>query len=102
MSKPETQSAVGSTRLLAHANRWQSKQLRVEKKMAAMRAAKERKRMDRGGIDEPPRMVRWFPLELGVRDKSTGEVAWVDLRSVRDAAKRLAIVQYLYQSAVRP
>jgi hypothetical protein len=37
-------------------------------------------------------MVRHYPVEVGVRLKSTGETAWVDLVSVRDASRRLAVV----------
>jgi len=44
-----------------------------------------------------PKMERWFQLELGVRDKITGEVAWTDFKSVRDAAKRLSIIQKYYK-----
>lgn len=43
-------------------------------------------------MGEPERGPRWFPLELGVRDKRNGQTAWVDLRSVRDAAKRLNVI----------
>lgn len=66
------------------------------RKMARMRAAKERKRLA-NPVEREPKMVRWFQLEIGVRDKRTGEVAWHDFRSVRDAAKRLAMVQRFYQ-----
>lgn len=63
-----------------------------------MRAAKARKRRERiaAGWTPEPRMVRAYPLELGVRNKSTGETAWVDLRSVRDAARRLRVVLKFY------
>ena len=61
------------------------------RKMANMRAAKARKRRANPPEHEH-KMERYFPLELGVRDKRTGEVAWTDLRSVRDTAKRIAIV----------
>ena len=64
---------------------------KVLRKMSAMRAAKERKRLANPPEHEP-KMERWFPIELGVRDKLTGETAWVDLRSVRDAVKRLGVV----------
>lgn len=63
------------------------------KKMAAMRAAKARKRLAGPAPEpEPPRLVRWTGLSLGVRDETTGETAWVPFRSVRDAARRLAVV----------
>jgi len=75
------------------------RQLRRQKtlrKMANMRAAKARKRLE-NPVEREPRMVRWFPIELGLRDKRTQQIAWVDFKSVRDAAKRLAIVQRFYQ-----
>ncbi len=56
-----------------------------------MREAKARKRLANPPENEP-HFERWLPLELGVRDKRTGEVAWTDLRSVRDAAKRISVV----------
>ena len=64
------------------------KREKVLRKMAAMRAAKERKRMA-NPVEREPKLVRWFPLEIGVRDKRTGEVAFVDFKSVRDATKRI-------------
>ncbi len=70
------------------------------RKMRNMRAAKERLRLDRGEAGFPerePKFERWCPLELGVRDKATGETAWTDLRSGRDAHKRLSVVLRLYQ-----
>jgi hypothetical protein len=60
-----------------------------------MRAAKERRRLE-NPVEREPKLVRWFPLELGVRDKVSGDVAWVDFRSVRDAAKRLSVLQKFY------
>jgi hypothetical protein len=76
------------------------RQLRRQKmlrKMARMRAAKERKRLA-NPVEREPKMIRWFALEFGVRDKNTGETAWTDLRSVRDAAKRLSVVLKHYVS----
>lgn len=70
------------------------------RRLANMRAAKARIRQERiaaGLLEREPKLARWFPLELGVRDKRTGETAWVDFRSVRDAAKRLGIVAQYYQ-----
>ncbi len=75
------------------------RQLRRQKmlrKMARMRAAKERKRL-KNPVEREPKFVRWFPLEIGVRDKRTNEIAWTDFRSVRDAAKRLSVIQEFYQ-----
>ena len=53
--------------------------------------ARERKRME-NPPEREPKFERWYPLELGVRDKRSGDVAWVDLRSARDAAKRIRMV----------
>lgn len=51
-----------------------------------------------------PKVQRWVPLEIGLRNKASGEIVWTDLRSVRSArkwisetAKRLASVQRFYQ-----
>ncbi len=60
-----------------------------------MRAAKARirqERIDAGLLEQEPKMVRWFPLEFGVRVKATGETHFVDLRSVRHAAKALGLI----------
>lgn len=73
---------------------------RLLEKMRRMRAAKERLRLQRGAaglLEREPKMERWFPLELGLRDKISGEVAWTDLRSIRDSARRIAVVLKFYQ-----
>jgi len=44
-----------------------------------------------------PRMVRWYPLEFGVRDKGSGDVCWMDLRSGRDVQRRVAMLLKHYQ-----
>lgn len=64
------------------------------RKMKNWRAAKERKRLQRiaDGWGPEPKMVRCFPLEFGVRRKSTGETHWHDLVSVRHAAKALGLI----------
>lgn len=59
--------------------------------MAVMRSAKARKRLARPIIEEEPKMVRTFPLEIGIRDTITGEDGWVPLKSAR-FARRLATV----------
>jgi hypothetical protein len=64
----------------------------VLRKMAAMRAAKERRRMEREPVEDEPKMERWHRFEFGVRDKTTGETAWHDLVSVRHAAKALGLI----------
>jgi hypothetical protein len=51
--------------------------------------------------DEPePKMDRWFPLEVGFRDKRTGETAWTDFRGVRDTLRRARVIQNLYQPGI--
>lgn len=71
--------------------------------MAAMRAAKERLRRERiaAGWTPEPKFKRWYPLELGLRDKITGEVAWVDFKGLRDALRRLAVVRRYYQPGIK-
>lgn len=66
------------------------------KKMENMRNAKARKRMAGPPPERDPKRIPWHRFEMGIRDKiqgpsSYGE-AWVDLRSVRDAAKRIRVV----------
>lgn len=73
---------------------------RMLRKLANMRAAKARRRQERidaGLLEREPKPERYFPLELGVRDKTTGQTAWVDLRSVRDAGRRLSVLLKLYE-----
>jgi hypothetical protein len=65
------------------------------RQLAQMRAAKEHKRLAHPIVREP-KWERCFPLEIGVRDKRTGESAWTDFTSVRDAARRLAVVRKYY------
>lgn len=66
------------------------------RKMANMRAAKERKRLARGLREEEPKMVKWHRFEFGVRDKVTGRAgygeAWTDLVSIRDVVRRLRVI----------
>jgi hypothetical protein len=73
---------------------------RMLQKMARLRAAKERKRLAAPPPDYPPKFKRWYPLELGVRDKKTGEVAWVEFRSLRDAMRRLSVVLKHYEPGI--
>ncbi len=58
--------------------------------------ARERKRLA-NPIERELRLVRYYPLQFGVRDKHTGDIAWVDFKSVRDAARWLAVVQRFYR-----
>jgi hypothetical protein len=69
---------------------------RMLDKLAKMRSAKERKRMEREPVEEEPRMERWNRFEIVVRDRLTGETGCFELRSLRDAGKRLAAVVRWY------
>lgn len=77
-------------------NRWQDKRKRQLQKLANMRAAKERKRLERGPREEEPRLIKWHRFEIGVRDKVTGRSgygeAWMDLVSIRDVVRRLRVI----------
>lgn len=68
---------------------------RMLRKMSAMRAAKARNRLA-NPVEHEPRMQRYYPLELGLRDRRSGEVAWVPFRSIRDSIRRLSVVQRWY------
>lgn len=81
-------------------NLLKERRLKVARKMAAMRAAKERKRLACPAPQREPKLEQWHPLELGLRDKSTGEVAWCDLVSLRDATRRLAVVLREYKPGI--
>jgi hypothetical protein len=65
--------------------------------MAAMRAAKERKRLARGPVEEEPRFRPWTGLQWAMRDKVTGETVWMEFKSVRDMARRAAVVRRFYR-----
>ena len=67
---------------------------KVLRKCAAMRAAKERNRQERiaEGWEPEPKFERYYRFEFGVRDKLTGETHFVDLKSVRHAAKALGLI----------
>ena len=89
------QRCTQSPNFSSNRNKRREKMLR---KMEKMRAAKERKR-HANPVEREPERVRYYPLQLGIRNKLTGETAWVDFRSVRNAAKRLSVIQkhYLHQ-----
>jgi hypothetical protein len=57
-------------------------------------AAKARKRL---AADREPVMVPWCRYTVTVRDRLTGETGTFELRSVRDAARRLAVLLRYYQ-----
>lgn len=55
-------------------------------------AAKARKRMAHGPVESEPRMTHWNRFSITITDKMNGETGVFDLRSVRDAAKRLTMI----------
>lgn len=45
-------------------------------------------------LREPePKLARYYPFEFGIREKATGDTAFRDFVSVRDAARRLGVMQ---------
>jgi hypothetical protein len=69
------------------------------RKMANMRAAKERKRMECGPIEPEPKMIA-VPhpnLSWAMRDDLSGEVVWMEFISVRDCARRAGMVARYYE-----
>lgn len=80
-------------------NRWQDKRQRQLAKLANMRAAKARKRQEliaAGLWEAEPKMERYYPLSMTITNKATGESATCDLKSVRDASRRLAVILKYY------
>lgn len=75
-------------------NRRKARREKLLRKMATMRAAKERKRMERiaAGWTPEPKMERFCRFEFGARNKVTGETAWADLKSVRHATIALGLI----------
>jgi hypothetical protein len=86
--------------LSKYRRRRSDKWLRRSAQLAAMRTAKARKRTE-NSVEREPKLVRWFPLELGIRDKATGETCWIDLKSARDAVKRIAIILKYYTPGIK-
>lgn len=64
-----------------------------------MRAAKERKRLANDPPDEPQgmRVVRHPFLSWAMRDDLSGEVVWMEFKSVRDMTLRAGMVARHYQ-----
>lgn len=72
---------------------------RILRKMAAMRAAKARKRMERDPVEKEPRMIhlRHPHLSWAMRDDLSGEVCWMEFKSVRDMERRAGMVAKFYK-----
>ena len=67
-------------------NEWTKERSRIAS------AAKARYRMEREYVEPEPRMMPFNRFMVTVRDRITGESGSFELVSVRDAAKRLAVV----------
>jgi hypothetical protein len=83
---------------MTHRSRYNiNRKRRIERqyrKMAAARAAKAAKRL--AGDPPEPKMQRWNRYTITVTDRLTGETGSFELRSLRDAVKRLGmVVRYL-------
>jgi len=78
--------------------RRQDKYLRRSRQLEKMRETKKRKREQAitDGWTPEPKMEKYYPLEFGVRDKATGETAWTDLKSVRQASRALGLILKYY------
>jgi hypothetical protein len=61
-------------------------------RLAAMRAAKERRRLERGPVEQEPRMEKWNRYTITVTDRLTGERGSFELRSLRNVQRRLSVV----------
>jgi hypothetical protein len=57
--------------------------------------ARERKRLA-NPVEREPKFVVFHPLQFGIREKSTGDFAWADFKSVRDVERRLAAIRRYY------
>lgn len=71
---------------------------RMLRKMANMRSAKERKRLERGPRDDEPKFVRTTGLSWAVRDDLTGEICWLPLKSARDTFRRVTVLLKYYRA----
>lgn len=80
----------------AHSGVFFARQARMRRKMANMRAVKERKRLANPPEHEP-RMIPTTGLSWAVRDDLTGHVEWFPLKSARDVFRRITILLRHYQ-----
>ena len=69
----------------------------VLRKMSAMRAAKERKRLARDPREEEPAMRRCTGLSFGVRDDISGVGCWRELKSIREVMRVVSVVLKHYR-----
>jgi hypothetical protein len=72
------------------------------RRLAAMREAKDRKRLA-NPTEREPRMLPFHRLEIIVRDKlNEFEIGSFDFTSVRDATRRLTMVRRFYLPTGNP
>ena len=76
----------------------------VLRKMAAMRAAKERRRLERGPREDEPKLkvMRHPHLSWAVRDELSGDVVWMPMLSARDVYRRISVLLKFYQPRKAP
>lgn len=65
-------------------------------KLARMREAKDRKRLERGPVEQEPKMERWNRYTITVNDRLTGESGTFEVRSLRNTMARLAVMLRYY------
>jgi hypothetical protein len=83
---------------LRRRNRRQDKRQRQLEKLLHWRQRKAEIRQARiaAGWRPESKPVRWHRFEFGVRDKLTGQMEFVDLKSVRHASKALGFILKFY------
>ena len=70
---------------------------RILRKMASMRAAKARRRLEKRAGREPE-LIPFYPLQFAVRDRRNGDTSqWIDIRSGRDVARRIGMLLRFYK-----
>ena len=80
-----------------HSDLFFARRYRLLRKMANMRAAKERKRIALGPREEEPHIIRTAGLSWAVRDDITGHVEWLPLKSARDTFRRITVLLKYYR-----
>ena len=78
-----------------HRNKRQDKRERELLKLERWRKLKAEKRqrlIEAGLLEREPRMERCYRFELGIRDTYTGDLAFVPLKSARDAGRRIRLI----------
>lgn len=78
---------------------------RLARALSARGRRMARARWDKERLKPRPepelKLERGYPLEVGFRDKATGETTWTDFKGVRDVMRRASVVQRLYQPGIQ-